>query len=280
MKAIISLLIICFCLALLPLPALGDLKISKLPRFSVEDTARSITPLAQYLAEQTGLEITPLIIATFAQYQEQIQSGIIDIAFTNPLIYVLVSDTHEVIARPDIGEGGTRFRGIIITRSDSPLRTLNDLKGKRVAFVGKGGAGGFLSQKLTLMEAGIDVDQDLELVEVADNKHENVIFAVHIGNVDAGFIRESSFNKIDNFIPSSSLRVLAHTTWFPTWALSVNRSLPEDVKRKITEAVLALPADSKVARALRISRFVPAKDSDYNVIRRAIGIDQVDIINY
>lgn len=280
MKAIISFMVISFCLVLTPLPGLCDYnyKISMLPKFSAEEINRRITPLAQHLAEHTGLTITPVIAASFAQHKQKLQSGAVHIGFTNPTIYTLVSSTHEVIAMADT-EDGTHLRGVIITRSDSPIKTLDDLRGKRISFVSMGAAGGFLSQKLTLMEAGIDVRKDLTLTEAVENRHENVIFAVHTGSADAGFIRELALEQVDRFIPPSSIRVLAKGTWLPNWALSVNRTLPEDVKKKITEAIFALTPDSEAIKALRINKFIPAKDQDYNLIRKAKGIALVDVVN-
>ncbi len=276
---IISFMITFFGVALTPVQGICDYKLSMLPRLSAEEINKRITPLAQYLTGKTGLTITPVVTASFAQYQKKMQSGAIHVGYSNPYIYTLVSDTHEVIAMADKGEGGTRFRGIIITRSDSPLKVLDDLKGKKVSFVGKTSAGGFLSQKLTLMEKGIDVKEDLYLEEAVENKHENVIFAVFTGDVDAGFIRESAFDKADNFIPASSLRILDRTAWLPNWALSVNRSLSENEKKEITKSILDLTPDSPVLKALGINRFVPASDQDYNSVRKAAGIDQINIIN-
>lgn len=284
MKTIIRSVFISFAIvfsmvAITPEPGLCDYKISMLPKLSAEETNRRLTLLAQYLTETTGLTITPVVSKSFAQYQQQLQSGAISIGFSNPYIYVLVSNTHKVVAKAERGAGKAYFRGIIITRSDSPLQTLNDLRGKRVSFVSRSAAGGFLSQKLTLTEEGIDVDRDLRLDVAVENKHENVIFAVFLGDADAGFIRESSFILADKFIPPGSLRILAKTARLPNWALSVDRSLPDNDIMKITEAILNLYPDSQTAKALGINRFVPAIDRDYDSVRKAAGLEIIDTGN-
>lgn len=46
--------------------------------------------------------------------------------------------------------GGEKFRGIIITRKDSPINKIDDLKGKKIMIVSPSSAGGYLSQKLYL----------------------------------------------------------------------------------------------------------------------------------
>ena len=81
---------------------------------------------------KTGLQITPVLTSTFDQYSKQLSTGGIDIGFENPYIYVLASQAHEVVAMAVKGKDGDKFRGIIITRSDSPLGMVDDLRKKRI----------------------------------------------------------------------------------------------------------------------------------------------------
>ncbi|MFP7755757.1 phosphate/phosphite/phosphonate ABC transporter substrate-binding protein [Thermodesulfobacteriota bacterium B35] len=245
--------------------------LSMLPRYSIEEIHRRIAPLADYLQTATGLTIRPLLVPTFARYSKQLASGI-DIGYENPYIYVLASAEHQVIAMAEKGKDNDRFRGIIIVRADSPLRTLDDLRGKTISIVGFTSAGGYLSQKLTLQEHGLAVRKECRVEEAPDNKQENVILAVYTGDADAGFIRESALHKVDAYVPATAIRVLAETAWLPNWALSVRRSMPAGDREKITRALLELPPGSPVLQALKIKKFRRADDAEYNSIRRAAGL--------
>ncbi|MBU1139449.1 MAG: phosphate/phosphite/phosphonate ABC transporter substrate-binding protein [Proteobacteria bacterium] len=226
-----------FILVTAELSLAADYKLSMLPRYSTEEINNRITPLAEYLRKKTGLNIIPTLTSTFDQYLKQLSSGGIDIGFENPYIYVLAAESHEVIAMAVKGGDGDRFRGIIITRSDSSLSAIDDLIGKKVAIVGYTSAGGYLSQKLTLLENGIDVQKDCTIEEVPENKQENVVFSVYTGDVDAGFIRESAIDKAGDFIPSGAIRVMASTAWLPNWALSVSRNMQPEDREKIVKAI-------------------------------------------
>ncbi len=247
-------------------------QLSMLPRYSTEEIYRRITPLVEYLKTRTGLDISPIMTTTFDQYTKSLIGGKIAIGFENPYIYVLASKTHEAVAMAVKGENGDKFRGIIITRKDSPLQSPSDLKGKKIAIVSYTSAGGYLSQKLFLLDKGIDITKECQLEEAPENKQENVIFSVFTGDVDAGFIRASALSKVDQFVTAGSIQVLADTTWLPNWALSVKRSMAAADKKKITRAILEIPASSPVLKALRIKKFRPARDSEYNVVRRAAGL--------
>jgi phosphonate transport system substrate-binding protein len=256
----------------------ADYKLSMLPRYSTEEINRRISPLAQYLSKETGLEIVPVLTSSFDQYSKQLAGGSIDIGFENPYIYVLASDSHEVIAMAEKGKDGDRFRGIIITRKGSPIKIIDDLLDKRIAIVGYTSAGGYLSQKLTLLENDIDVQQDCTVEEAPDNKQENVVFSVYTGDVDAGFIRESALHKVDEFVPQGSITVLEKTAWLPNWALSVSRKMPPEDRDKIVKAVLALKPGSPVLEALKITSFRKAGDSEYNNVRKAAGLSRPETV--
>ena len=250
----------------------ANYRLSMLPRYSTEEINARIVPLAKYLSKKTGLIITPTLTSTFDQYTKQLLNGSIDIGYQNPLIYVLASDAHEVMAMAIKGKDHDKFRGIIITSANSPLDTVKDLKGKRISIVGYTSAGGYLSQKLTLKENGVDVERDCTLEEAPENKQENVLFSVFTGDVDAGFIRESALHKADAFVPPSAIKVLQGTAWLPNWALSIKKSMPAEDKTKIIAAIREIQSEPAILKALGIKAFKTAQDNEYDIVRKAVGI--------
>jgi phosphonate transport system substrate-binding protein len=245
----------------------GEFKLSILPRYFPEKLTAMMTPLATYLSQETGVHVRPVLTDNFADYEAKLLKEKITIGYENPLVYVNVSSRHEVLATAVKGKGGDKFRGIIITRPDSGITKIAALKGKNIMIVGKTSAGGYLSQKLTLKKMGINVDSDCRLSVAADNRQENVIISVSIGDVDAGFIRESALHKADQFIVPGSVTSITKTAWLPNWAFSVNRSMPQHMKDTIQAAILKLPRDSSVLQAMGLTSFVNATDSDYDVMR-------------
>jgi len=247
-----------------------EYKVSILPRYFPEKLTAMITPLADYLTKEIGVKVIPVLTANFTEYEDEAKNHNITIGYENPLVYVNISSAHEVIATAVKGAGGDKFRGIIITRPDSGITKPSDLKGKKVMIVGKTSAGGYLSQKLSLKEIGIDVDQECELSVAADNRQENVIISVSIGDVDAGFIRESALHKADQFIMPGSIVPIGETAWLPNWALSVDKTLPDALKSKIQKSILKLPRDSDILKAMGLVSFIEAKDADYDIMRTLV----------
>jgi len=246
-------------------------QLSMLPRYSSEEILKRITPLAKHFSSDTQVE--PYLTSNFDQYLKGLNSGVIEVGYQNPYIYTLASKKHEVIAMAIKGKSGDKFRGIIITRVGGQIGSLDELKGKKVSYVGPTSAGGFLSQKLTLMQAGIDVEEDIELVEAVENKQENVIFAVYSGDVDAGFIRESALSRVKKFVPPSAITVIKRTAWLPNWALSVKRSLPEEFKSELKHKLSQMKKNHPVLKALKVNGLRPADDSEYDSVRQAAGLE-------
>jgi len=243
-----------------------------LPRYSTEEIHHRVTALAEYLSSKTGLEIQGIVTSSFDKYVKKVGSGTIDIGFANPYIYVLTSNKHNVIAIAEKGRDNDKFRGVIVVPANSEIRDIEDLKGKTISIVGFRSAGGYLSQKLTLQEKGIDVKKDCKLEIAPENKQENVALAVFTGDVDAGFMRESALAQLEGMFPPSAVQVMASTAWLPNWALSLSRSMPLQDREKIIAAIKELDRDSTVYKALKIKGFRLAEDKEYDPVRRAADI--------
>jgi len=262
-------------LCALPSGVLGGqvYRMSMLPRHAPEEIMRRIAPLAEYLSSSAGVRLEPVVEGNFAEYEKKIRSGRIQVGYQNPMVYARVSDVHEVLATAVVSMGGDRFRGIIISHADSAVHGLEDILGKSVCIVGRTSAGGYLSQKLSAKRKGIDVLKDCTLFEAVDNKQENVIFSVYMGEADVGFIRESALHMADRYIPAAKIRVVAECAWLPNWALSVSRGMPPAQKAALKKALLALKAGSPVLKAMKIQGFNDASDKAYNPVRQALGME-------
>lgn len=247
-----------------------DYQISMLPRYYPERLTAMMMPLTEYLSDQTGASLEFVLTDNFADYEKQIKKGRIAIGYQNPLVYARVSEVHQVLAMASKGEDGDKFRGIVIARPDSPVKSLADLAGKTVMIVSKTSAGGYLSQKLSLLEQQMSLNQ-LEVEVAADNRQENVIISVSVGDVDAGFIRESAFHIADQYIMPGSVRIVTETAWLPNWAFSVDKDMDAELQMKLRAAVTELSPDHPVLQAMGLKGFRPAEDSDYDVMRALLA---------
>jgi phosphonate transport system substrate-binding protein len=250
--------------------AANTLRLSMLPLYSPEEISKQLTPLAAYLSKAIGMQVESLLVSDFKEYEQRLLSRDIHIGYENPVIYAKAASTHEAIAVIVKAPDGSKFRGIIITRSDSPILSSEELKGKRVSIVGLTSTGGYLSQRLTLQQEGIDTIRDLTIQEALGNKQENVILSVYNGDVDAGFIRESALHQVDNYVPPSQIKVIKKTAFLPEWVISVSREMPPNTKTAIRNALVQLKTGDPVLQAMKIDGFETAEDRDFDQVRQAL----------
>lgn len=254
-----------------PATAQPPLRLAMMPRFLPETITRMIGPLAAYLEVKLGRPVTLVTARDNQDYEALLLAGGVDIGYQNPLVTVGVLPAHQVRLMAVEEGSGQHYRGIVIVPAGSPLQGLTDLKGRRVMMVGRTSGGGYLSPKLALTELGIQVHRDCELSVAADNKQENVLIAVSIGEVEAGFIRENALHVADRFIRRGSVRVLGHGAWLPGWSVTLRRGLPSQVQDEVVRFLKALRDDSPPMLALGLNDFVPAMDADYDVMRRLMA---------
>jgi phosphonate transport system substrate-binding protein len=183
-----------------------------------------------------------------------------------PIAPLVIASEHKA---------GTRFRGIIIARKDSGIESLPDLKGKRLVFVEKDSAGGHLFQMLLLKKAGLEVNRDFVLLPFA-KKHDNVAMAVFNGAADAGGIREDDFERMQDTVDITQLKVVAHTEYFPNWTLFAAQGLSKATVDRVKTALLKLksgdPQSEKVLKPARLTGFAPVTDRDYDRLRQAAKV--------
>lgn len=256
----------------IPVQALSETyKISMIPRHSAEENLKIMTMLSKYLSSKTGKTIEPVITRDYPEFEKLILSGDIDLAIVNPTVYVRVSSVHEVVASAVDDLGGGMVRGLVIAKKGGAIKTMADIKGKKICIVGKTSTAGYLSPKLKLSGEGISVEKDCVLIEAVENKQENVIFSVLAGDTDAGFIKEAAFHKADSYIPPGSVVVVGEGAWLPNDAFSAKKSLPQDFRKGVLEALTDIREFDEIMVKLNLSSWRPAKDSAYDPVRTALG---------
>ncbi len=246
------------------------IKVAVLPLYSAITLFERLDPLMRYLSRKTGYEFKLVIPRDFEDFFDTVKKGKVDFSYSNPYVYIQLAEDGSLraFANTVLQQSGDIFRGVIITHKDSPIRTLHDLKGRKVMVVSYRSAGGFLAQKLFLFENGIDVFRDLRLIE--GKRQEEVILNVYRKSADAGFVRESALDVLQEEIDLSHIRILAVTPYIANWPFAATRHTDEGLSRMVQKTLLEL-RDRDILSAAQISHFKPATDRDFDTLRKWIN---------
>lgn len=185
----------------------------------------------------------------------------------------------------------------VIVRGDSPVQTLADLQGRRLAIVSRKAFAGWQVPAGELMRSGQNPEAIFSSFREVGMPMENVLREVKTGRADVGFVITCLLEELEESgrIARGEFRLVAEkkdpdfacrhsTALYPGWFLSVKPTLPAADARRILMEVLALPpsprrgvywtvsSDRKPMRDLfTLMNLEPRKPSVANFIQRYKG---------
>ena len=238
-------------------------------------------PIAAYLSEQIGREIEMVIATDYTAVIIALKTGDCDIARLGPFSYLLAVEEAkaEIIVRGvKKSTGKDAYHGYIITRADSGIKTLEDIKGKTFAFVGVTSTSGYLIPQAVFGSAGIDPEKDFAETFFAGS-HPAVIEAVKNGQVDAGAIADNRWEDAmeAGIIEEGELFIVYKTDPIPMSPEVVRSGMDPELKKKIQDAYLNMPSELSEQAVGKISGYVIAVDSDYDFLREVAKVLDLDL---
>ncbi len=268
------------------------IRMAFVPSLDAQAVLSTAQPLAEALNRETGLYFDVSVPTSYTAVIEAMGVGQVDVAWLATFAYVLAHDKYGVeVILTTIRQGSKAYRSQIITRSDSGIRTLDDLRGKRFAFVDSASASGFLYPVALLAKSNIDYKSAFAETVNAGG-HDKVVIAVYNRQVDAGATFGNSIETgaptdartlVASTIPDVMEQVIpiAVTDPIPNDTVSLRRGLDPGIARRIRDGLLKLsenPDGQKLLRDLyNINGLAEASDADYNSVREAARVLNLDL---
>jgi len=209
------------------------------------------------------------IAKDYDQGISHLTTGKVDFSRFGPASYIEAKKMNEgiEILAMESKKGAKVFYGIIATKNDSDIQSVEDLRDRSFAFGDEGSTiGRFLSQ-LYLEQNGIRAD-DLSKYEYL-GRHDRVGTAVGAGDFDAGALNESTYKKlIEAGEPLRELVKFPNVT--KPW---IARSGLDPVIFEALQLSLLEIRDEKALKGLKIVGFLNGDDTDYAEIREAMDFN-------
>jgi phosphonate transport system substrate-binding protein len=220
-------------------------RIAVLPAYSLEVMAKKYLPFMDYLSRETGYRMEYVSSLSYSHYLGVVEHSQVDFGFQNPLVFQILRKTRAAypVARV-VGPGGSLVeRGVIVTRADSGIQEIGQLKGKRVMATSKSALVGYLAQAKRLVEAGVQPERDVRIIR--GGKQDELLMRLLLeGKVDAVFVREAALKVVEGSADLARIRTIGTTDFFPTWCLAAFPETDPTVVSKVQEAVLKLSAEN------------------------------------
>jgi phosphonate transport system substrate-binding protein len=233
---------------------------------------------AKVLARLTGIPVRVTVASDYAAVIEALRNRSADLAFVHPVGYVLASrEAKATIVAKNLWHGKSSFTARIYVRRDSGLKSLEELRGKTMAFIDPASSSGYTYPMVLLIERGLVKNRDPKTFfrdVVFAGSHDAGMRALLNGHVDA----LASFDMArEQYLadPAERERIVyvAETPAIPEAGIAARAGLDPATFAKVREALLQIRAPAYAAllkRLYEIDGFAPAEDREYDPVRAAV----------
>jgi phosphonate transport system substrate-binding protein len=259
---------------LAPARAAQVLRVSAIPDESPTELQRKFKPLGEYLAGKIGMKVEFVPVTDYAASVEALVNKKLDMVWFGGFTFVQAKIRSGDAVVPLVQRAeDEQFKSVFITRADSGIARLEDLKGKTFSFGSPSSTSGHLMPRSFLLAAKIDPDKDMRVS--FSGAHDATALAVAGGKVQAGALNISVWQKMLNEkrVDPSEVRVFYTTPGYYDYNWTVRKDMDATLRKKLLDAFLALdpgvPADKAILDLQRASRFIPTRAENYDAIEAA-----------
>jgi phosphonate transport system substrate-binding protein len=253
-----------------------------------------------------GLDLDFVLYSNYERQVEDLLHGRIDVAWNSPLAWVrahrLADAAGSHVRAVAMRDTDRDLTSVIVTLAESPIRGVDDLRGRIVA------VGAHDSPQATLLPLSVLRERDLhpggdvavEYFDIGVGLHGDHIggerraaFALRDGAADAACMTDSNlllFGKEGTF-PAGSARVLAQTGPYDHCNMTAGPSSPEGLVDEFVEHLLGMSYSDPEVRPLLdlegLTQWLPGRVDGYSPLERAVdeagfysGDGQISATNY
>jgi phosphonate transport system substrate-binding protein len=270
-----SVLCICLFATSLGLSAQTVLRVTTIPEEAATEQMRKFGPLTKYLERTLGTKVDFVPVNDYPAAVEALVNKQVDLVWFGGFTYVQaqIRSGGKIVPIAQ-REEDTNFRSVFISKTNSGIKGLADLKGKQVSFGSQSSTSGHLMPRYFLLEAGVDPDKDFKRVAYS-GAHDATIASVVSGRVDAAALDITVWRKfvVENKVDPSKVDVFFTTPPYFNYNWSVHADMPAAQRDKITAALLNLnknnPEGNEILTLNRATKYIPTKPENYKGLESA-----------
>ena len=253
------------------------LKVALLPDESAATIIKNNQGLKAYLEKELGRKVELVVTTDYSSMIEAMRHGRLDLAYFGPLSYVLArskSNIEPFAAR--VHKGSSTYQAVVIGNVSAGINTLEDIRGKNMAYGDVASTSSHLIPKYLLKSKGLETKKDYK--EHFLGSHDSVALAVQNGHAQAGGLIKIIFETLveKGTINKNSVKVIAVSKPYPEYPWALRADLSPAVKEKVKKAFMSLK-DKEILKPLKADGFAPIEDRDYDVIRDLAKILNLDL---
>ena len=250
-------------------------RVTTIPEEAATEQTRKFGPIVKYLESKLGQKVDFIPVSDYPAAVEALVNKQVDMVWFGGLTFVQASiRSGGKIVPIAQREEDTKFQSVFITKPDSGIKTLADLKGKQVSFGSQSSTSGHLMPRSFLLDAKIDPDKDFKRVAYS-GAHDATIASVVSGKVDAAALDITVWNKFvkEGKVSNKEAVVFFTTPGYYNYNWSVHADMPAAQRERVKKALLDIdpktPEGKEILDLNRASKYIATVPENYRGIEAA-----------
>lgn len=244
-------------------------------------TTARFKELANVFKQKTGVEMKIFTASDYSGTVQALTSGQIQMGQMGASAYSAAwidsdGQVEPLVTNKEL-DGQLGYHSILIVKSDSPYKKLDDLKGKTLAWADANSTSGYLIPLVSLRSAGIEPDKFFGKT-LFSGGHEQSVLGVINGQFDSAFTWSSKGHNAGQIramvdrgvLKMDQFRVIWESPLIPNPLVVVRKDMPAEMKRDLlafwTELHKTHPQVAEAAARGKTAGFVPATHEMYKPV--------------
>ena len=259
------------------------IKMGFVPLKNSEKLVEDLKPISDYLSERLGVKVEAFTASNYIGVVEGIGSGSVDFGILPPFSALLAQKQSN--AKPILTSKGKTgkpgYTAELYVRKDSGIKNLQDVKGKKVAFVDPSSSSGYIYPGAMLVEAGLNLEKDISYqfsgghdksLQLLLNKDVDVIAT--FDGVEDRYAKDFPQAKTD-------IQKLATSDMIPGIMVTVSSKMDKDLQDKLEKALRDIENDPKLkelfTKMFSITGFTDVDQEAYKKVEATAKVMNVDL---
>lgn len=247
----------------------------------VKDTAEmkaDFEPIRSYLEERLGLPIEVVAVDNYLSLIEGMKNAKIDIGWYGAFSYIAAESEIELtpLVVQQRKDTGMYYNSLIVVQKDLGIHSIEELEGKKFAFVDSGSTSGYILPYTLFKSRHIDYETFFSETYYAGS-HEQVAFNIQHQQADAGAISSAQYNNLirDGKIQPKDMNIIWKSEDIPGSPYVASKDLNKSIQKNFTIAMLNIHNEAPTILENyddSIERYVEVDSMSYNPIRNIANI--------
>ncbi len=248
-----------------------SIKVGVIPTEGGGESKERFEPLGKHLEKCLGIKVEIVSAADYAGVITAMEHNHIDFAYFGPKSYV---EAHEKAKAEPLGmeldvNGNPGYTPIIIVKTGSGIKTIEDARGKTFCFTDPNSTSGCLAPSV-VFSRDLKIDPDKYFKEVSfSGSHGASILAVKNGKIDVAATNDLDLGRMveKGELSVDDVTVIYSANPLPGAPMCGRGDLPESLKAAFAGALMKLNFDKDTLAKLGNGGYAPVDDSNYDIIR-------------